>query len=416
MKLTDLKGKSILILGLGREGISTLNFLSAHFPDEKFGVADVREKIDLPGCVNKTFFGDKYLEGLEEYDVIVKSPGIPFLPEIKKAKSIGKYVTSATEIFFDECRGKIIGITGTKGKSTTTALIYEVLKAANLDAYLIGNIGVAPLELLEKGNENSVFVYELSSFQLEDLNKSPYIAVITNIYPEHLDHHGSLDAYINAKANIVKFQKEDDFVIFKKDNKEAIKIAQTSKAKNQISYSTQLPINTKPAEIIGKIFNISEDKIKKAIKNFKTLPHRLEFVGEFKGIKFYNDSLSTIPQATIRALDILGKNVETLIAGGFDRGLNYAILAPAIANSKIKNLILFPTTGEKIWEGVRRQATGISKYEVNNMEHAVKIAFDKTSPGKIVLLSPASTSFNLFKDYEDRGNQFKNWVKKLGVK
>src|SRR3989338_3562856 len=195
-------------------------------------MADVREKINLPDCVDKTFFGDKYLEGLEEYDVIVKSPGIPFLPEIKKAKRMGKIITSATEIFFDECMGNIIGITGTKGKSTTTALIYEVLKAAHLDVYLVGNIGIAPLELLEKGNENSVFIYELSSFQLEDLNKSPHIAVITNIYPEHLDHHGNFDAYTDAKMNIVKFQKEDDFVIFKKDNKEALNFAQASKAKN----------------------------------------------------------------------------------------------------------------------------------------------------------------------------------------
>src|SRR3989344_5540975 len=137
MKVDDLKERSILILGLGREGISTLNFLSSHFPNKKFGMADVREKINLPDCVDKTFFGDKYLEGLEEYDVIVKSPGIPFLPEIKKAKRMGKIITSATEIFFDECMGNIIGITGTKGKSTTTALIYEVLKAAHLDVYLV---------------------------------------------------------------------------------------------------------------------------------------------------------------------------------------------------------------------------------------------------------------------------------------
>ena len=407
MKVDDLKERSILILGLGREGISTLNFLSSHFPNKKFGMADVREKINLPDCVDKTFFGDKYLEGLEEYDVIVKSPGIPFLPEIKKAKRMGKIITSATEIFFDECMGNIIGITGTKGKSTTTALIYEVLKAAHLDVYLVGNIGIAPLELLEKGNENSVFIYELSSFQLEDLNKSPHIAVITNIYPEHLDHHGNFDAYTDAKMNIVKFQKEDDFVIFNKDNKEALNFAQASKAKNKIGYSAQLPINTRPAEIIGKIFNIPEGKIKHAIKNFKTLPHRLEFVGKFRGIKFYNDSLSTIPQAIIRALQILGEDVETLIAGGFDRGLDYSILAPAIANSKIKNLILFPTTGEKIGQLVSAE---VNKFNVDNMKDAVDLAFKNTDKGKIVLLSPAATSFNLFKDYEDRGNQFKDWV------
>lgn len=393
---------SILILGMGREGQVTLKFLKKYLPENLIGTSDQNE-------------GKNYLDKMKDYDIIIKSPGIPFLPEIKKAKEQGKIITSATSIFFDVAKGKIIGVTGTKGKSTTASLIYEVLKNGSLNVYLVGNIGQPALDLLDKIKKDSIVVYELSSFQLEDLNKSPHIAVITNIYPEHLDHHGSLDHYIDAKANIIRFQKKDDFVIFNKGSEEALKIVQASRAKNKIGYSAQLPINTKPAEIIGKIFNISEDKIKQAIKNFKTLPHRLEFVGEFKGIKFYNDSLSTIPQATIRALDILGKNVETLIAGGFDRGLDYSILAPAIANSKIKNLILFPTTGTKIWNAICKVGPcKAKKYEVSSMEEAVKLAYEHTATGKIVLLSPASTSFNLFNDYEDRGNQFKDWIKKLG--
>lgn len=432
MKLTDLKNESILILGLGREGFSILNFLSSFFPNKKFGLADVRKKIDLPNSVDKTFFGDKYLESLEKYDVIVKSPGIPFLPEIKKAKKRGKIITSATQIFFDECRGKIIGITGTKGKSTTSSLIYEVLKAGGLDVYLMGNIGIPPLEFLEKGNKDSIFVYELSSFQLKELNNSPQIAVITNLYPEHLDHHGNFKNYKNAKANIVRFQKKADFLIYNSDNKDVEEIAKLSKAKNKFSFSSKQKINEvfdtshllgkfnldniAPAIIVGKkIFNIPDEKIRGAIKNFKPLPHRLEFVGEFKGIKFYNDSLSTIPQATLAALNALGKDVETLIAGGFDRGVDYSILGPAITKSKIKTLILFPTTGEKIWDAVCKVGPcEAKKFEVDKMKDAVDLAFKNTDKGKIVLLSPASTSFNLFKDYEDRGNQFKEYVLKLG--
>lgn len=368
MKIKDLKDKSILILGLGREGQSTFKFLKKVFPDQKIATADQKD-------------GKDYLDKLVDYDLIIKSPGIPYLPEIKKVKKEGKIITSATKIFFENFKGKIIGVSGTKGKSTTASLIYQVLKEADLDVHLVGNIGQPALDLLDKLNENSIVVYELSSFQLEDLNRSPHIAIVTNIYPEHLDHHGDFENYKNAKENVFKYQTKRDFLVLNKDGVSA-------------------------AKAVGKIFKIPPKKIKQAIKNFQPLPHRLEFVGEFKEIKFYNDSLATIPQATMRALDILA-DVETLIAGGFDRGIDYSILGPAIDKSKIKNLILFPTTGKKISKYVKKK---INIFNVNNMKDAVRIAFKKTPKGKIVLLSPASSSFNLFKDYEDRGNQFKKAV------
>lgn len=367
--IKDFEDKQILILGFAREGRATLNFLKKHFPDKEIGIADQTD-------------GKDYLSKLADYDVIVKSPGIPNLPEIRKAKKAGKIITSATKIFFENFTGKIIGVTGTKGKSTTASLIYQVLKEDNFDVHLAGNIGQPALELLDKLDENSIVVYELSSFQLEDVDRSPHIAVITNIYPEHLDHHESFENYKKAKENIFRYQTKKDFLILNKDGAAA-------------------------AKIVGKIFKIPQKTINQAIKNFKPLPHRLEFVGQFKGIKFYNDSLATIPQATIRALDILGEDVETLIAGGFDRGIDYSVLGPVIDRSKIKNLILFPTTGEKIWKATSQK---IKKFAVDNMKDAVKIAFGKTSKRKIVLLSPASSSFNLFKNYEDRGNQFKKMV------
>ena len=370
MKLKDLKDKSILILGFGREGKATLDFLSRHFTDKKIDIAD--QKLDK-----------NYLDGLSNYDVIVKSPGISYSKELENVK---EKITSATQIFFDNCRGKIIGITGTKGKSTTASLVYEVLKTGGLDVYLAGNIGKPALDLLEKINNDSIVVYELSSFQLADLNKSPHIAVITNIYPDHLDWHGSFENYKRAKENISKFQTKNDVLISNKDGAEA-------------------------ARIIGRLFKIPEEKINKAIKNFKSLPHRLEFVAQVRGIKFYNDSLATIPQATIRTLDILGEDVQTLITGGFDRGVDYSILGPVIAKSKIKTLILFPDTGEKIGKAVKKD---INKFNVSSMEEAVRLSYEHTDRGKIVLLSPASASFNLFKDYEDRGNQFKKEVKLNG--
>lgn len=419
MKLQDFKDKSILVLGLGREGKSILNFLKKKFPGKKIGIADQKD-------------GENYLDKLKDFDVIIKSPGVPYLPEIQRAKDAGKIVTSSTEIFLKNVNGTVVGITGTKGKSTTAALIYEVLKNSNLDLHLIGNIGSPALDFFEKDRKDAIFVYELSSFQLFDLDISPHIAIMTNIYPEHLDYHGDFSIYTGAKSNITKFQTKKDYLIYNDDIEELRYIAASSKAK-KIPFSKKdigvveklIPhevrpllgefnlLNILPAILIGRLFKIPDEKIANAIINFKPLPHRLEFVAEIKGKRFYNDSLSTIPQATIAVLSALGKRVETLITGGFDRGLDYSLLGEEIANSNVKNLILFPSTGEKIWKAVKRtikSGLSIKKFEVSNMSEAVKVAFEVTSRRKIVLLSPASASFNLFKDYNDRGEQFKKEV------
>lgn len=431
MKLKDLKGKSILVLGAGREGRSVLRFLEKNFPEKKIDVADKKSYPDLPKNVGKTFFGEDYLENLSNYDVVIKSPGIPYFAEIRGAKEDGKIITSSTALFLQNSKGKVIGVTGTKGKSTTSALIYEVLKNGGLKTYLIGNIGTPALDFLKDDSKDTIFVYELSSFQLEDLDVSPNIAVITNIYPEHLDHHGKFSVYVEAKKNIARFQKETDYLIYNEDSPQVKFIAKDSKAQ-KLPYSKQskqtivelihkdaLPLlgefnilNTMPAVIVGKLFEIPDKEIEEAIINFKPLPHRLEYVGEFWGIRFYNDSLSTIPQATVAALSALGKNVETLITGGFDRGIDYSLLGPAIVSAKIENLILFPSTGQRIWEAVKNQKSKIKiqNFDANNMKEAVELAFKYTSPGKIVLLSPASSSFNMFKDYADRGSQFKKYV------
>lgn len=430
MKLKDLKGKSILVLGAGREGLSVLRLLEKNFPDKKIDIADRRIIGDLPKNTGKTFFGSDYLDYLSNYDVVIKSPGIPYFEEIRSAKG-NKKITSSTALFLQNCKGKVIGVTGTKGKSTTSALIYEVLKNGGLKTYLIGNIGTPALDYLEKDSKDTVFVYELSSFQLEDLDVSPNIAVITNIYPEHLDHHGKFSVYVEAKKNITRFQKESDYLIYNEDNPQVNFIAKESHAQ-KLPYSKQnkktivelihkdaLPLlgefnilNVMPAVVIGKLFEIPDKEIEEAIINFKPLPHRLEYVGEFWGVRFYNDSLSTIPQATAAALSALGKNVETLITGGFDRGIDYSLLGPSIVSAKVKNLILFPSTGQRIWEAVKNQKSKIKiqNFDANNMKEAVELAFKYTSPGKIVLLSPASSSFNMFKDYADRGSQFKKYV------
>ena len=416
MLLTELEDKKILILGFGREGKDTLAFLRKKFPKKVIGVADQNPNA-FQGRKNKVKLsvGAQYLRTLKDYDVIIKTPGIP---PFKVAPFISKkhVVTSQTEIFFDNCPGTIIGITGTKGKSTTSSLIHAVLQAGGIRSHLIGNIEKPVLQFLDHAKPNDIFVYELSSFQLTNLAKSPAIAVFLNLYPEHLDYYnGSFLAYAAAKANITKHQTETDFLIYNAKDPLVAKIAKRSKAQ-KIPFSPRKDNNpwiasSEPAVLVGKLFGVPQKKIQQAIKQFQPLPHRLEKVGEWKRITFYNDSLATIPEATCAALDILGSKVHTLIAGGYDRGLTFKKLGKRVGESNIKTLILFPTTGEKILASVKNPP---QSFFANTMEEAIRLAYNHTSRGKICLLSPAASSFNMFKDYKDRGEQFKELARKYG--
>lgn len=466
MKLKELENKKILILGLGREGESTFLVLRKRFPQKIFGLADklsleklparLREKIQKDKKV-KLHLGRGYLKAVKDYEVIIKTPGIP-AKKIKTLLKKNQIVTSQTEIFFQECKGKIIGVTGTKGKSTTSSLIYEILKQGGRSVLLLGNIGKPPLSFLAENRKDTLFVFELSSHQLLELKKSPQVAVFLNIYPEHLDYYLSFKQYFRAKQNITLYQKKKDCFIFNADQKELRKLAQKTKAKKfpfskkelsvsqkadfkgqcflrddtiitffegkeeKIMKAKEIPLlgqfnlfNVMASILVAKIFKVPSKEITKAIKNFKGLPHRLEYVGKYKGIKFYNDSLATIPEATMEALETLGENVETLLLGGFDRGVNFKKLAKKLWQSKVKTIILFPESGLRIWQEIVQQRDPKknlpSAFLAHNMKEAVKLAFENTSPGKICLLSPASASFNLFKDYRERGDLFKKEVR-----
>jgi len=421
MRLIDLKNEKILILGFGREGLDTLNFLRKLFPEKVIGVGDRNEKIKTKNSKLKNekrikwYSGENYLKAIKNYDIAIKSPGIPIhLPEIEKAYKRNK-ITSQADIFFENCPGKIIGITGTKGKSTTTALIYEILKLGGIRTHLVGNIGRPVLNFLFSATKKDVYVYELSSHQLYNLKKSPQISVFLNIYPEHLDYYKNFNEYKNAKTNITRYQKKDNFFVYNSEDKEVSKIAKKSKAKKIPLKGEYYDLDIEAARAVGKIFKIPTTKIEQAIKNFKPLPHRLEYVGIFRGIKFYNDSLSTIPETTIAALDYLGNNVQTLFLGGFDRGLKFEKLADKILKSKVENLILFPTTGIKIWKEISKQnkrKKAFNAYFTDNMEEAVRWAYENTDKRKICLLSCASPSFSIFKDYKQKGNLFKKYVRK----
>jgi len=435
MLISDLKDKKILILGFGREGQDSFLFLRKKFPDKMIGIADKLEYDELPLETQKLLKNDKrvvfylnsdYLKAIKKYELIIKTPGIP-LQNLKPFLSKNQIVTSQTNIFFANCPGMIIGVTGTKGKSTASSLIYAVLKSGGMQAHLIGNIEKPVLQFLFKANKEDVFVYELSSFQLQMLKQSPHIAVFLNLYPEHLDHHGDFQSYALAKANIAKFQTADDYLIYNENDENVQRLAARTKAKKlPFRYTSKknalFVTSPQPAILIGKLFHISKTKIDKAIDQFQPLPHRLERIGKYKDITFYNDSLATIPEASIAAIESLGKDVATIVLGGFDRGVGFESLAEKLLKSDLNTLILFPTTGEKIWKEIEKQAQKHHRrktprhFFVNNMATAVDLCYEHTPKGKICLLSPASSSFNLFENYKQRGEEFKKFVVSYGKK
>ncbi len=441
--MADCDNKKILILGMAREGVDSLRYFLKKYPSAQIGAADRLELTGLNEPARELlarnpqicfFGGDDYLSAINDYDLIVKSPGVPIhLPEIEAAYRQGK-ITSQTEIFFEKCPGKIIGVTGTKGKSTTASIIYEILKKSGRNVFLLGNIGQPLLSYLDIGGRETFFVCELSAHQLYNLKSSPHIAILLNIYPEHLDYYQNYKEYIRAKANIALYQSKNDYLIYNSGIPEIVAIAARSTAQKIAAneYKWSFPgwtgligdfnlENAKIGAIVGCLLGVSNETVNAAISEFKPLANRLEFVGSFFGINCYNDSLSTIQESAAAAIRGLGGAVSTLIAGGFDRGQPFDKLAVAILDSNVKTLILFPATGDRIWEEVKNQAAIANKnerllklkhYFVETMEEAVNFVFSETKKGEICLLSAASASFGQFADYADRGNRFKECLAK----
>lgn len=455
--ICQIGDKKILILGFGKEGIDNYLALRKLFPEKVFGIGDKKElksfdlktqKIFSNDKNLKLYLGESYLNSIGEHDLIIKTPGIPE-KVYKKYLNPKIIVSSQTEIFFDYFPGLIVGVTGTKGKGTTSSLIYAILKKAGLSVYLGGNIGKPVFQYLLKSKPNDIFVYELSSHQLQNLKKSPQIAVFLNLFQDHLDYYKNQLDYEKAKANIAKNQTTNDYLIFNSSDEKIKQIAQKSKAiKIPFSLKTQLTpferslkkcyllrgdfnfLNLKAALKVSEILKIKPEIIKKAVKDFKGLPHRLEYVGKFKGIEFYNNSMATIPQTTILDLKTFKDNPISLIIGGSDKGNDYKELAKAIKKGSVKNLIILGQgTGQKILESIHnlnfqgteclekclenKEPSALQIFQAQTMKEAVKICFEKTPKNGICLLSPASASFNLFKDYQDRGEQFVKAVKIL---
>lgn len=470
----------IAILGFGLEGKSVLKFLrkTPQFKNADISILDRK--------LNKN-----YLKNLEKFDIIFRSPGVPYnLLEVQNAIKNGVEVTSGTELFFQiintitrdsSKKIKIIGVTGTKGKSTTSTLLYKILKSAGKNTYLAGNVGKPALEILPKLKKKSIVVLELSNFQLQGLNPpvgGPDIAVVLNVFPDHLDIHKNFKEYIEAKANIAKCQKKTNKVFYFSDNKYSQLVASKSRAKKfPIQYNdvrhhyieklVKLPSNhnlknTLMAAEVAKNLDIPNKIILKVIKNFRGLEHRLELVRTIRNnqfqevrppkinkrqylgcrtsqilksasINFYNDSASTNPKTAAAAISAFSKNQPLiLIAGGKDKNLNYSPLAKALKNSNTKLVILFGENKNKIRKVISGQepSTRTSLVrdklvirEVKNLNQAVKFAYKTAksivasgySLNPVIIFSPSSASFDMFKDYRERGEKFKEIVKSLRV-
>jgi len=429
--------KKILIYGMGKEGKSTLEFFQKYFPNITVFVFDEKDNFNIQETNNIKLL--KNLEEINKFDLIFKSPGIVIDDKLNIDK---KNLTSQTELFFRCFKKQIIGITGTKGKSTTSSLLYYILKQYNKNTIFVGNIGIPCFDMIEEIDEDTTIVFELSCHQLEYVEVSPHIAVIINLYPEHLDHYKTVEKYFEAKTNILNYQIENDVAIINFDDLQRIScrtdlITASNKSENAdikiVDGTIYIPNNNITIEegdtlllgnhnlynigivyfICNKYFNLSNTEFKKALKTFKGLPHRLEFVGNYDGIEYYDDSISTISETTIEAIKTLN-NVSTLLLGGMDRGVEYSKLVDYIIESNIENVILMPNTDLRIDELFsNRKNHNKNIILANNLKDAVKISKEITPKGGICLLSPAAASYGFFKNFEERGDKFKEYVKTI---
>ncbi len=366
MRIHELDGKTICVLGYGKEGRATVTALEQYAPNAEITIADRQAAIPKDSDKHWWQLGDGWLENLKKFDIIIKSPGIPPQKELEAhaEKTIG-----AVQIFLDTIAGSgavVIGVTGSKGKSTTSALIAAMLKAGGKDVGLVGNIGDPSIAHIGDAKKGTIFVHELSSYMLQDLTSSPHVAVVTSFFPEHLDYHGSIEAYLDAKKNIARFQREEDATYFNADAPGAVTIAQEGHGRKIPVHAGDCPIDLTQTKLIGEhnranialAWRVVEDLgIRKetaiaAAKTFQPLPHRLESLGVVHGIEWIDDAISTTPESAIAALDALGDRVATIILGGQDRGNDFRELAKRLKDSSVKTIILFPGSGPRIREEI----------------------------------------------------------------
>lgn len=445
-----LTNKKILILGFGMEGVSTYKFIRRYLKEQKLYISDENEAVFEKNSFIKQDSnvelksGKNYLEGINNYDIIMKTPGISFATiDISEFED---KIKSQVELLLEFTNATTIGVTGTKGKSTTSSLIYKIISDQGKSAMLLGNIGVPVFDFIDEIKDDTVLVLELSSHQLEFVKVSPKISILLNIYEEHLDHYKSFQGYIDAKLNVFKFQNKEDYFLYNPDNEllsQNVKNCELTQNIVEVSYINSVD-NVIEAVIkqgnyimqndkvlydcnqkrnllgnhnlhnimfalgVSQILNLDLKQTVNSINTFEPLPHRMEFVGKYNNILYYNDSIATIPESTINTIQTL-KNVSTLIIGGMDRKIDFTSFIKFLNESSIQNIICLPITGHIIADKIDNKA--INVFKVSNMIEAVDVAKKNTEKNKICLLSPAAASYGVYKNFQERGNEFKNLVR-----
>lgn len=429
----------IALLGYGAEGKSAYAYFSRHYPEAQFTIYDEAEKpgFEVPTGVELQH-GTHVLDGMIDADIVVRcSP--PIHPD--RIKTNGR-VTSPTREFLDKCPAPVIGVTGSKGKSSTVSFIHSILTAAGKNSWLVGNIGKPALDVLDDLKPEDIVVFEMSSFQLWDVDRSPHIAIVLAIEPEHLDVHIDADEYVNAKANIHRFQTAEDQCFYHPTNSYAKQIASAGAGKtaryaipndgavyvesntffirsNPICSVDALQIpgghNVENAcAAISAALQYTDDfsAVETGLKAFAGLPHRLKFVREVDEVKYYDDSIATTPGSAIAALKAFDQP-KVIILGGSDKGADFAELAEEVTKNDVREVIAIGKMGPVIADLIRDKGFDQVSEVTGGMRAIVEAAQIAARPGDVVIMSPACASFDMFKNYADRGEQFVTAVEKL---
>ncbi len=435
------EGKTVCILGFGREGKSTYKILKKFCSPRSVAIADLnpvdRSANELPESV-ELICGEDYQKSLDDFDLVFKSPGIVLEKPPTELKCT---ITSETQVFFSVFRDQIIGITGTKGKSTVTSLIYHILKESGKDCRIAGNIGIPVFDIAEGMTEQTTVVCELSCHQLEYMTVSPAKAVFLNLFEEHLDHYGTMENYYNAKKNIYLHQRPYDTLWINrnllKDDIPSVTVTVSDKFNNADVFiikskiydsdDGELEIPVKKIKLLGahNYYNIAvawdvcrnlvtRAEFNNALQSFVPLPHRLELVGTYGGISWYDDSISTACATAIEAMKCI-PDLQTILIGGMDRGIDYTPLVEFM-NATDFRIICMETSGKRIFDMIQDMQFNAPErvFYTPHLEDAVKKAAEVTERGRSCVLSPASASYGIFKNFEERGDCFQQLVKEIG--
>lgn len=412
-----LENRHILILGFGREGKSTLNFILNHKIPCRLTIADKQEPdkmlLDELSQLGVDFlFGDEYLNWESEFDLIIKTPGIS--SSIIHNELRGR-ISSQTDLFLEAFGFQTIGITGTKGKSTTSSLIHHILVQSGKHALLTGNIGIPCFDIVPEIKAETTIVFELSAHQLEFIRHSPHIGLLLNIFPEHLDHFGDLASYAAAKCNIFAHMHKGDTLIIHSELRRYI--PQNFSAKHIFYDDSQAEI---PAmSLRGSHFKmlahaamlttvhegVSEEAARKSLATFVPLPHRLEPIGPVDGVMFINDSIATVPEASLAAIEAWPPTF--LILGGYDRGIDYSLINDGIQRSDIPFILLTGLAGQRMGALIEEAFPGKTTFYFDKLEEAFEYIAAKACEGHTVLLSPAAASYDRYRNFEHRGDRFR---------